>query len=171
MYWQTRVQIKRLPRQTPNFSQSKSCSQNLLLTTTYLKRPRRWDVLNTFHCFYPPVDGHLTHGLISNVNVNVYDNMNLHNWQTRNYLQWNLVQNVYEFGPFLKETPGFNSRKRPLNLRIVCGRLYTGVDCTVIMTVKGWKNTYKNWLLRSFHIQPYQPVKNKKKPNSCQLMP
>ena len=36
----------------------------------------------------------------------------------------------------------FNSRKRPLNLRIVCGRLYMGVDCMVIMTVKGWKNAY-----------------------------
>ena len=38
-----------------------------------------------------------------------------------------------------EEIPVFNSRKRPLNLRIVCGRLYMGVDCKVIMTVKGWE--------------------------------
>ena len=41
-----------------------------------------------------------------------------------------------------EEIPVFNSRKRPLNLRIVCGRLYMGVDCKVIRTVKGWENTY-----------------------------
>ena len=57
-----------------------------------------------------------------------------------------------------EETPVFNSRKRRLYLRIVCGRLYMGVDCKVIITVKGWKNTYL-WETK------YAPAVNHKKRN------
>ena len=59
----------------------------------------------------------------------------------------------------------FNSRKRTLNLRIVCGRLYMGVDCMVIMTVKGWKNTYL-CKQRQHHREPQAAQRTRDSPSA-----